>query len=209
MARALKTTWLFLVWIALAGGTAVSAQAQTQTPTAEATKFVESLSERVSTVMARYEQGKSEQDKQALARLATEAFALDVVSRFVLGPTWQQASPAQQEEFQRVFSQWMVGVYGRRLGASKGGTLKVIGTDSIANGDALVKLIATQADGKTVDLGLRVRDVRGQMKIIDVMAAGVSMATTQRQEFSSIINNQGIDGLLTSLKAKAAAADAG
>lgn len=207
MVRAFQATCLLLVWIAFVGGTAASAQAQTSAP--EATKFVERLSERVSAVLARYEQGKSEQDSKALARLATEAFAMDIVSRFVLGPTWHQASPVQQEEFQRVFSQWMVGVYGRRLGASKGGTLKVVGTDSIANGDALVKLIATQSDGKTVDLGLRVRDVRGEMKIIDVMAAGVSMAITQRQEFSSIVNNQGIDGLLTSLKAKAAAAEAG
>jgi len=42
-----------------------------------------------------------------------------------------------------------------------------------------------------------------------VIAAGVSMATTQRQEFASIINNQGIDGLLTSLRAKVASAEAG
>ena len=70
-------------------------------------------------------------------------------------------------------------------------------------------MLATQSDGKTVDLALRVRDVRGEMKIIDVIAAGVSMATTQRQEFASIINNQGIDGLMTSLRAKAASAEAG
>ena len=182
-------------------------QAQTTTQPAEATKFVAALTDRVSSVLARYEQG-SETDRHALTQLAEEAFALDVVSRFVLGPTWQQASSAQQEEFQRVFSQWMVSVYGRRLGASKGGSLKVAGTDTIANGDALVKMIATQSDGKTVDLALRVRDVRGEMKIIDVIAAGVSMATTQRQEFASIISNQGIDGLLTSLRAKAASADA-
>lgn len=197
-----------LIWLALAFGGA-PAKAQSQTSPQEASQFVEGLSARVSDVLARYEQGQSAQDKQQLATLANEAFALDIVSRFVLGPSWQQASPAQQEEFQRVFSQWMVSVYGRRLGASKGGTLKVVGTDSIANGDALVKLLATQSDGKTVDLGLRVRNVRGEMKIIDVVAAGVSMATTQRQEFASIISNQGIDGLLTSLRAKASQAEAG
>jgi phospholipid transport system substrate-binding protein len=206
MLRAFKVTWL-VVGFVLTGNLSV-VQAQTTTQPAEATKFVEALTERVSVVLARYEQG-SESDRQALTQLAEEAFALDVVSRFVLGPTWQQASPAQQQEFQRVFSQWMVGVYGRRLGASKGGALKVAGTDTIANGDALVKMLATQSDGKTVDLALRVRDVRGEMKIIDVIAAGVSMATTQRQEFASIINNQGIDGLMTSLRAKAASAEAG
>lgn len=206
MARAFKFTWLFVGFL-LAGSLSV-AHAQATTQPAEASKFVQDLTERVSGVLARYEQG-SDADRQALTQLAEEAFALDVVSRFVLGPTWQQASPAQQEEFQRVFSQWMVSVYGRRLGASKGGALKLVGTDTIANGDALVKMIATQADGKTVDLALRVRDIRGEMKIIDVIAAGVSMATTQRQEFASIINNQGIDGLLTSLKAKAASGDAG
>lgn len=208
MVRALNTVW-FLVWVAMAGGVASSAQAQTLTSPAEATRFVEDLSGRVSGILARYEQGGSQADKQALAQLAGEAFALDVVSRFVLGSSWQRATPVQQEEFQRVFSTWMVSVYGRRLGASRGGTLRVVGTDTIANGDALVKMMATQSDGKTVDLGLRVRAVRGEMKIIDVIAAGVSMATTQRQEFAAIVNNQGIDGLLTSLKAKAASADAG
>ena len=120
MLRAFKVTWL-VVGFVLAGNLSV-VQAQTTTQPAEATKFVEALTERVSGVLARYEQG-SESDRQALTQLAEEAFALDVVSRFVLGPTWQQASPAQQQEFQRVFSQWMVGVYGRRLGASKGGAM--------------------------------------------------------------------------------------
>lgn len=207
MSRVSQISIILLVWVMAAAGV-TPARAQGPTSPHGAAQFVEGLSERVSTVLARYEQGRSAADKQELSALAHEAFALDVVSRFVLGPSWQQASPAQQEEFQRVFSQWMVSVYGRRLGASKGGTLKVVGTDTIANGDALVKLLATQSDGKTVDLGLRVRNVRGEMKIIDVVAAGVSMATTQRQEFASIISNQGIDGLLNSLKTKASQAEA-
>ncbi|HYB55744.1 MAG TPA: ABC transporter substrate-binding protein [Alphaproteobacteria bacterium] len=38
------------------------------------------------------------------------------------------------------------------------------------------------------------------MKIIDVVVEGISMALTQRQEFASVIQREGLDGLLHELQ---------
>ena len=37
-------------------------------------------------------------------------------------------------------------------------------------------------------------------KIVDVMVAGVSMVVTQRSEFGAVIQRQGVDGLIESLR---------
>ena len=45
------------------------------------------------------------------------------------------------------------------------------------------------------------RESDGNYRIIDVAAEGVSMMTTKRSEFSSVIARDGIDGLIEQLEA--------
>ncbi len=50
----------------------------------------------------------------------------------------------------------------------------------------------------------RVRNLDGNYKIIDVLVEGVSLVTTQRSEFSSVVTRDGIDGLLAVLRERTA-----
>jgi phospholipid transport system substrate-binding protein len=69
--------------------------------------------------------------------------------------------------------------------------------------DALVQSELALKDGRKIIVNWRVRS-KTEPKIIDVIVEGVSMAITQRDEFSAIINQNGgkIDGLLTALRKK-------
>ena len=46
----------------------------------------------------------------------------------------------------------------------------------------------------------RVRTYEGVLKIIDVNIQGVSMLTSQREEFRAVIRQKGFDGLIEMLK---------
>ena len=56
--------------------------------------------------------------------------------------------------------------------------------------------------GSKIKVDWRVREKNGQMKVIDVVIEGVSMALTQRSDFSSVIQRGGgkIDVLLEHLR---------
>ena len=51
-------------------------------------------------------------------------------------------------------------------------------------------------------MDLRVRDTDGRMKIVDVIIGGASLAVTRRDEFGSIIQRQGLDGLISDLRSR-------
>jgi phospholipid transport system substrate-binding protein len=48
----------------------------------------------------------------------------------------------------------------------------------------------------------RVRNIKDNYKIIDVVVEGVSMLVTQKAEFSAVLRQQGIDGLIGILRSQ-------
>jgi phospholipid transport system substrate-binding protein len=58
--------------------------------------------------------------------------------------------------------------------------------------------------GAPLSYDWRVRSAQADPKIVDVVVEGVSLLITQRSDFSSVISQNGIDGLIRSLKEKAA-----
>ena len=58
----------------------------------------------------------------------------------------------------------------------------------------------TDQSGKPIVVDFRVRPTNGTFKLIDVVVEGLSMLKTQRDEFSSVIQRNGVDGLIASLQ---------
>ena len=54
--------------------------------------------------------------------------------------------------------------------------------------------------GKPIVVDFRVRPDGDSFKVIDVVVEGLSMLKTQRDEFSSVIQRNGLDGLINSLQ---------
>ncbi len=151
--------------------------------------------------------GKNVDPDQRVARfrqLFVEDFDVPGIARFVLGRYWRLATPAQQQEFVRLFTNYIALVYANRLAEYSGETLRVTGTRPAPDGE-LVSSEIERPNGQPparVDWLLTPHD--GTYKISDVMVEGVSMATTQRSEFASVIQRHGgqVQGLITALKQK-------
>jgi phospholipid transport system substrate-binding protein len=126
------------------------------------------------------------------------------IARFVLGHYWRVATPAQQQEFIRLLTDYIALVYANRLAEYSGETLRVIGTRPAPDGQ-LVSSEIIRTNGQPpahVDWLLTPQD--GTYKINDVRVEGVSMAATQRSEFASVIQRNGgqVQGLISALRQK-------
>jgi len=69
--------------------------------------------------------------------------------------------------------------------------------------DTTVLSQITHPDGsQPTAIDWRVRQKDGKMGVIDVVVEGVSLSVTQKQEYASVIQNNGghIDGLLQSMR---------
>lgn len=204
-----RTGWLVpLMALALVGtaGIAPAPRAAAQASPNQASKFIQALGGRAVTLFARYGEGDAGQLQSELQNLIRDGFDLDMISRFALGTTWQTATPAQRQEYQNLFAAWTAESYANRLGADKGGSLTVLGAQAGSDrpgsdpADTFVRTRINRPNGTSVDADLRVRTSKGGMKIVDVTMGGVSMDVTQRDEFSAVIQREGIDGLIRELK---------
>ncbi len=135
-----------------------------------------------------------EQRKKEFRSLLNSSFDMDTIARFTIGRYWREASPAQQKEYLKLFKEMIVEVYSRRFEEYNGQGVEVVGSSSKSETDVIVNSkIVQNGGGPDVKLDWRVRYKNGQYKIVDVIVEGVSMAVTQRSDFSSVIQRGGGD----------------
>ena len=143
-----------------------------------------------------------EEREEIFAETLRQGFDLPRIARFVMGKYWRRASPEQRDDYVDLFSRFVIKTYSQHLGGFAGSAFKIVGAKPIGKGDVLVRTIVQRSSGPPVKAGWRVREIKDQYKIIDVMVEGISMAVTQRQDFASILKRDGVEGLLQILRAK-------
>ncbi|MFK7839421.1 MAG: phospholipid-binding protein MlaC [Bdellovibrionales bacterium] len=150
--------------------------------------------------------GLSETTKQQrFSRLLKRSFDMPTIGRFALGKYWRQASAQQRDEYQSLFRDMIIEVYSRRFGEYKGQGLNVSGSRTMQKNDVAVSTLVVPKDGgPKVKVDWRLRKKNGQYKVIDIIVEGVSMALTQRSDFSSVIQRGGgqVSVLLDHLRAQ-------
>lgn len=134
-----------------------------------------------------------EQKQKKFRTLLTRSFDMNTIGRFALGRYWRTASAEQRKEYQKLFRDMIVEVYSRRFGEYDGQKLEVRGSRKDNEKDVTVQSFIVPETGSEIQVDWRVRYKNGQYKVIDVMVEGVSMALTQRSDFSSVIQRGGGD----------------
>ncbi len=168
----------------------------------DAAKFVDSLGQRAFKVLG--QQGLPLDQKEAQVRaLLAENFDLKLIGRFVVGQTWRTMGEEQQETYLALFEEYVLRTYSRRLGGYAGQEFKIAGTKAVTAEDAMVSTTILRPGAPPVEASWRVRTNTPQFKIVDVIVAGVSMVVTQRSEFGAVIQRQGVDGLIETLRLQA------
>lgn len=166
-------------------------------------QMVERLGGSAVTILADPEVAPEERTQQ-FAVLFTRGFDLPLVARIVLGRYWRVATPEQQAEYVGLFEEYVINTYANRLNSYAGQTLRITGANPISDNETMVSSVIEQPKGEPVEVDWRVLDRGGELKIVDVLVEGVSMAISQRSEFGAVIANNGgnVEALLARLRAQ-------
>ncbi len=165
-------------------------------------KFVEDLGNRAIKIMAD-KTINSTVRKEQFRQILKDSFDLKTIGRFVIGRSWNTATPEQQAEYIKLFEELVVKSYGDRMSLYTGEGFEVVNARPESEKDTIVNSHITHPDGsKATDIDWRVRLRDGKLGIIDVVVEGVSLSVTQRQEYSAVIqrNDGQLDGLLQQMR---------
>ncbi len=167
----------------------------------QAEMFIKDLSQKAIAVLR--DDNKTEAEREAIFRgLLQSGFDMKFISRFVLGINWRKATDQQREEYRTLFNEYVLKTYSARLGGFKNEEFKITGSQPAGKKDIMVHSKVVRPTGPPVTADWRVRLVDGSPKVIDVVVEGVSMSISQRQEFASVVQSKGIDGLIEMLRSR-------
>lgn len=140
--------------------------------------------------------------------LLREGFAIKAIAKFVLGKYGAEAPAAKVDEFNQVFEDYIVSLYGKQYSAKgrhRFEVEKVAGTSRPSDSMVMTKIVS--GDGSDpLHVNFQVRDLGDSFKILDVRVEGVSMVLAQRDEFTAYIGANGgeVDALITALRKRIA-----
>jgi phospholipid transport system substrate-binding protein len=134
-------------------------------------------------------------------------FDIDGMAKFAIGRYGKELTQSQWRTFRAVFEDFIVKVYSERISEHGWDRFAVTGARPTDDGGDFVTSETTKEGRPPTLLVWHVHDTDHGPKIIDVSVEGISMAVTQRQEFTSVIQNGngGIEGFLNELRRKASA----
>jgi phospholipid transport system substrate-binding protein len=120
-----------------------------------------------------------------------------------VGPSWATLTEAQRQQVTESFGRYISAIYADRFDSYDGQKLQV--TDEQPNGaGVIVRSQIIKANGEPVKVAYMMRRNAESWLISDIYLDGaISEVATRRSEFSAILKNQGIDGLIAALNRKA------
>jgi phospholipid transport system substrate-binding protein len=164
--------------------------------------FVQKLGDDALDLLVR-QPGSDADRADRLRVILTNHFDLRTIGRAVLGPSWKSADEAQRATYLDTFEDYVVATYSLRVKDYSGEVFEVLKETPIDERDSLVATQIVRPNKPPLLVDYRVRNSDGAYKVVDVMVEGISMLTSQRQEFSAVIQRYGLDGLISQLRARA------
>ena len=138
-----------------------------------------------------------------LKPVITEDFNLPVMARIAVGGYWDKMSDAQRDAYLSAFSDFSVANYANRFDDYSGERFETLKESETSRGDTLVNTAIVKSDGDKVLINYLMRKDGDAWRVIDVFLTGsISELATRRSEYTSVIQHDGIDGLISAIKAK-------
>jgi phospholipid transport system substrate-binding protein len=140
-----------------------------------------------------------------LARLTpavARSFDIPTMTRLAIGPTWASLTPAQQQQLIAAFGHYVAATYADQFDTYSGEQLQVTG-ERPHGADIVVETTIVTSKGDATRLDYLMRQDQGGSRISDVYLDGsISQLAVHRSEFHSILQREGIDGLVMALNRK-------
>ena len=140
-----------------------------------------------------------DEQKTELEKLFQKYVDIPIIARAVLGKSWRNANTNQRAKFVNAFKNYVSIKYGRQFSEFKGTTLEIVKSrDTLTKAGVLVSTVVVVPGNPSLKVVWQVSDGSGSLKLIDLRVEGISMLSTERQEFKSRLKkfNGSLDKLI-------------
>ncbi len=145
--------------------------------------------------------GRERERAAAVRRIAAEAFDLREIAKRSLGRHWRARTPAEREEFVRLFTDLLERAYLSKLELYAGEKVAFVG-ESVDGDSATVRTRVVGKKGTEIPVDYRMVRQGYGWRAYDVMIEGVSFVANYRSQFDTVIQRSSYGELVRLMKAK-------
>jgi phospholipid transport system substrate-binding protein len=125
------------------------------------------------------------------------------MTQLAVGRNWRLAAPEQQKALTLEFKTLLVRTYSTALSAYRDQAIEYKPLRAAPDAaEVTVKSEVRQAGGQRMTIDYEMEKSPAGWKVYDIKVAGVSLVTTYRGTFASLVRDGGIEGLIKSLSDK-------
>ena len=197
MIRAVRTGWIVL--LVFLGFVAAAARA------GEPFEVVKTAGDKAIQILKDPKLQPKEKKKERIERLKEIVYPLfdyEEMARRCLGPHWRRRTPQEQQEFAKLFRDYLEKIYSDKLDFY-GGEKVIYGRETVEDDYAQVDTTFVNTKGEEFSVVYRLRRVGGKWKVYDAVIENVSVVNNYRSQFDRVISKSSFDELKRLLKEKA------
>ncbi|HEV3109487.1 MAG TPA: ABC transporter substrate-binding protein [Candidatus Binataceae bacterium] len=198
-------SWLAVALLAVTLGFAGAAVAAAGDPMATVQETIRQVLSIVTDPS--YKSATSER-REKLREVIAPRFDFSEMARSAMGYHWRTLSPAQRDEFSRLFTGLLEASYLGKIEGYKGQKIEYI-KQTQEGSLAQVNTNIVPSGGEPIAVNYRLKQDDGSWKVYDVMIDQISLVGNYRNQFNRIMNEKGYDKLVSALKQKQKAIDSG
>lgn len=193
---------LFLLTVSLPNS-AEAGKIQCDTPQ----NFVQSMNDTVTSTVLN-EKFSEEGKTKFLAGIFRDYVDIQWIGKFVIGRNWRSLEKKQQDEYLEAYEDYLIARYVPIFKDYRGEKVEFVSSTPLKRKNEFLVATKVIAEGEP-EIGVTYRVKKGDkcFMVYDIVAEGVSMLNTQRQDFSSIYSRKGFEELMSILRNKAAEID--
>ena len=127
---------------------------------------------------------------------------LTKVARIVVGKEWEKLSEAQQQKLVDVFVRLSVASYAHNFKDYSGESFVFDSEEETTRGGVVVHSHLIIPDDKPVKFDYMLKEKGDSWRIINIIANGVSDLALKRSEYTTILQREGFDALISKINEK-------
>jgi phospholipid transport system substrate-binding protein len=142
---------------------------------------------------------------QELGPAIAQTFHLPMMAKVIAGRHWSEFNGEQQSTLIDAFARMTTATYASRFNGYSGEKFVMVEEVPLQENARMVKTQIVKSDGEPVEINYLLRQFENGWRVIDIYLKGAySELATRRSEYVSVLDRQGLDGLVRTIDGKVA-----
>lgn len=146
---------------------------------------------------------KENQKADKLKELFEQSVDIKWMARFAIAKYWNRMTDKQKNDYLDTYHGYVIALYVPKFREYNNNSVTINSIKAMERNQYMVSTQIISANNKSYDVGYRCKQYDDStIKIIDIQGENISLINSQRSEFSSIIEKDGVDYLISIIKSK-------